>query len=198
MFLHAQRRGGHRLGERHPLLLHPGLWRDGLCRKSGELCGGKRLPLAADFRDFLRLLLSCGTTTALEQIVWWTEAQFLAFLAEEARQTPPERTAVLARIQEAFQLEPMDHPFQYVKTLQAGFDRSRLRYTGEYYEVTGRARPDGACAESRGFEFPRLPLPFSAGSKTAENDYPVKRAAWRLPCRSFIFHANSAWPVYSW
>ena len=126
-----------------------------------ESCAEENVyPLAVNFRDFLRLLLSCGTTTALEQIVWWTEAQFLAFLAEEARQTPPERTAVLARIQEAFQLEPMDHPFQYVKTLQAGFDRSRLRYTGEYYEVTGRARPDGACAESRGFEFPPVTLTF--------------------------------------
>ena len=55
-----------------------------------ESCAEENVyPLAVNFRDFLRLLLSCGTTTALEQIVWWTEAQFLAFLAEEARQTPP-------------------------------------------------------------------------------------------------------------
>ena len=48
-------------------------------------------PLAANFRDFLRLLLSCGTTTAVEQIVWWSEAQFREFLAAEP--VPPERTA---------------------------------------------------------------------------------------------------------
>lgn len=115
-------------------------------------------PLAANFRDFLRLLLSCGTTTAVEQIVWWSEAQFRAFLAED--HAPPERTAVLAQIREAFCLEPMDQPFQYVKTLQAGFDRSRLRCTDEYYEVTGRARPDGTLAKSHDFEFPPVTITF--------------------------------------
>lgn len=115
-------------------------------------------PLAANFRDFLRLLLSCGTTTAVEQIVWWTEEQFRKFLAED--EAPPERTAVLRQIQEAFRLEPMEAPFQYVKALQAGFDRSRLRYTDEFYEVTGRARPDGTCVEGPGFEFPPVAFTF--------------------------------------
>lgn len=109
-------------------------------------------PLAANFRDFLRLLLACGTTTAIEQIVWWTEEQFRQFLAED--EAPPERTAVLRRIQEAFHLEPMEAPYQYVRGLQAGFDRSKLRYTDEFYEVTGRARPDGTYVEGPGFEFP--------------------------------------------
>lgn len=116
-------------------------------------------PLAASFRDFLRLLLSCGTTTAIEQIVWWTEAQFREFLAAE--ETPPERTAVLERIREAFHLEPMEEPFRYVKDLQAGFGPSKLRYTDEYYEVTGRARPDGTHVESRGFTFSTATITFS-------------------------------------
>lgn len=116
-------------------------------------------PLAADFRDFLRLLLACGTTTAIEQIVWWDEAQFLKFLEED--ETPPERAAVLRRIQEAFCLEPMEDPFRYVKALQADFDRSKLRYTDEYYEVTGRARPDGSHPQSGGFEFSPVPMAFT-------------------------------------
>ncbi len=124
-----------------------------------ESCAEENVyPLAANFRDFLRLLLACGTTTAMEQIVWWSEAQFQAFLAEEA--PPPERTAVLAQIREAFQLQPMENPFQYVKALQAGFDRGKLRYTDEYYEVTGRARPDGSHPESGGFEFPPVLFTF--------------------------------------
>lgn len=116
-------------------------------------------PLAANFRDFLRLLLACGTAAAIEQIVWWTEPQFAGFLAED--RVPPERTAVLERIRQAFRLEPMEHPFRYVKDLQAGFDRSGLRYTDEYYEVTGRARPDGSYVESRGFEMPPVFLSFT-------------------------------------
>lgn len=132
-----------------------------------ESCAEENVyPLAANFRDFLRLLLSCGATTAIEQIVWWTEEQFLAFLAEE--ETPPERAAVLAQIREAFRLEPMEQPFQYVKNLQAHFDASRLRYTDEYYEVTGRARPDGTCAESGGFEFPPVTFTFSHEDRGGE------------------------------
>ena len=113
-------------------------------------------PLAANFRDFLRLLLACGTTTAIEQIVWWTEGQFRAFLAAEP--APPERMAVLKQIQQAFHLEPMEEPFSYVKALQTGFDRSKLRYPDAFYEVTGRARPDGTFAESQGSAFPPVPL----------------------------------------
>lgn len=123
-------------------------------------------PLAASFRDFLRLLLACGTTTAAEQIVWWTEEQFRAFLAED--ETPPERTAVLEKIRQTFHLEPMEEPYRYVRALQAGFDRSRLRYTDEFYEVTGRARPDGTFAESRGFEFPPVTFTLSHPDKNGE------------------------------
>lgn len=124
-----------------------------------ESCAEENVyPLAADFRDFLRLLLSCGTTTAIEQIVWWTETQFREFLAED--EAPPERAAVLDRIRQAFRLEPMEEPFQYVKALQAGFDRGKLRYTDEYYETTGRARPDGSHAESHGFAFSPVAVSF--------------------------------------
>ena len=123
-------------------------------------------PLAANFRDFLRLLLACGTTTAVEQIVWWTEEQFRAFLAED--ETPPERTAALEKIRRAFHLEPMEEPYRYVRALQAGFDRSGLRYTDEFYEVTGKARPDGTCAEGPGFEFPPVTFAFPHPDKDGE------------------------------
>ena len=33
-------------------------------------------PLAHSFRDFLRLLLACGSTTALEQMGDWTREQY--------------------------------------------------------------------------------------------------------------------------
>lgn len=132
-----------------------------------ESCAEENVyPLAANFRDFLRLLLSCGSTTAIEQIVWWTEAQFLEFLEED--ETPPERTAVLNRIQEAFHLEPMECPFQYVKALQADFDRSKLRYTDEYYETTGRARPGRTHAESRGSAFSPVAFSFFRGGREHE------------------------------
>ena len=44
-------------------------------------------PVARDFPDFLRLLLACGDTAALEQSWMWDEARFQAFL----RAPPPRR-----------------------------------------------------------------------------------------------------------
>ena len=37
-------------------------------------------PLAGSFRDFLRLLLACGSTTTLEQAGDWTREQFDTYL----------------------------------------------------------------------------------------------------------------------
>ena len=41
-------------------------------------------PVAANFADFLRLLLACGNIAAIEQCWQWTREQFDAFLAEDA------------------------------------------------------------------------------------------------------------------
>lgn len=84
-------------------------------------------PVARDFADFLRLLLACGDTAALEQGWQWDEARFNAFLSEN----PPteEQRAVLARIAERFALTPMENPWQYLRALQDHFDHSRIKYT---------------------------------------------------------------------
>lgn len=86
-------------------------------------------PIARDFADFLRLLLACGDTAALEQAWQWEQAQFSAFLA----QNPPteEQKAVLSRIAERFSLAPMDDPWHYLRKLQAGFDYGKLKFTDD-------------------------------------------------------------------
>ena len=88
--------------------------------------------IARDFADFLRLLLATGDSAALEQAWQWDEAQFSAFLAEN----PPtaEQRAVLEQIAEAFSLAPMEQPWQYLHTLQAEFDYSRLSFTEDFYD----------------------------------------------------------------
>ncbi len=113
-------------------------------------------PLAESFRDFLRLLLACGGPDALEQAHGWTAEQFDAFV----RTNPPDqkRRAALAVLAERLALTPMENPYAYITALQAGFDRSRLRYPPEYAEHTPSAAPPlawrvyfngsfGGCAE---------------------------------------------------
>ncbi|MEL7625194.1 MAG: hypothetical protein AAGU12_16640 [Clostridiales bacterium] len=89
-------------------------------------------PLAQNFKDFLRLLLACGHTAALEQAWCWDQAQFDEFLWENAPTTG--QAAALAIIREKLVLTPIDRPFAYIKELQAGFDYSRIKYTEDYYD----------------------------------------------------------------
>ena len=51
-----------------------------------ETCVDKYVyPLAANFKDFLRLILVCGSTTAVEQIIGWSKEKFEDFLHSSHR-----------------------------------------------------------------------------------------------------------------
>ena len=90
-------------------------------------------PLARDMGDFLRLLLACGDTAALEQAWMWDEAQFEAFL----RENPPTEAqrAVMREIEEKCGLTPMEEPWRYLKKVRAETDCSGLRFEKEYEEL---------------------------------------------------------------
>ena len=52
-------------------------------------------PLAMNFKDFLRLILACGSTTAVEQIIGWSREQFEQFVVSEDHAIHPEQQKVL-------------------------------------------------------------------------------------------------------
>lgn len=88
-------------------------------------------PLARDFKDFLRLLMTCGDTAALEQASFMDQSQFDTFLRDNP--LTAEQQVILAAIKDKFSLVPMEQPFDYIKALQANFDYSRIKYTEDYY-----------------------------------------------------------------
>lgn len=90
-------------------------------------------PLARDMGDFLRLLLACGDTAALEQAWMRTEAQFEEYL----REYPPteDQRAVMREIEEKCGLTPMEEPWRYLKKVRAETDCSGLRFEKEYEEL---------------------------------------------------------------
>lgn len=120
-------------------------------------------PLAADFRDFLRLILACGSTTAVEQIILWSREDFDTFLNSDDNAILPEQRHVLDVLRQELQLQPMEDPYGYVKALQAQCcDMSRITWSDEYYDVLGLERPDGTqsaqaymCFEPVEFRFSR-------------------------------------------
>ena len=87
-------------------------------------------PLANCFSDFLCLLLACGDTTALEQAYSWNQAQFETFFTDKP--ITEAQSSVLNIISEKLQLEAMEHPFEYIKQLQADFDYSKIKFIEDY------------------------------------------------------------------
>ena len=122
-----------------------------------ESCADRYVyPLAESFRDFLRLILACGSTTAAEQIVLWQRAEFERFLHGPDNAMVPGQTEVLEQLRTQLRLTPMEDPFGYVKEVQARFDDSKLRFRDEYYDILGLARPDGSQADGPLFEFEQV------------------------------------------
>jgi len=89
-------------------------------------------PLARNFMDFLRLLLACGDSVALEQASFMDQIQFDAYLRDNP--ITAEQQVILAAIKDKFRIVPMAQPFEYIKALQNEFDYNRIKYTEDYYE----------------------------------------------------------------
>ena len=52
-----------------------------------------------------------------------------------------EQRAAVQQLQREMGLLPIETPFEYVKAIQKDFDDSKIQYSDEYYEVTGREAP---------------------------------------------------------
>ena len=105
------------------------------------------LPVAGDFREFLSFVLCCKDANPLSQICWMPEERFREFAEEDAaaRQDAgnaeffAKKDAALAAIADAFGIAP-DAPYDKVKSMQAAFDPSVLRFSDEYYDALGLER----------------------------------------------------------
>lgn len=94
-------------------------------------------PLANSFEDFMRLVLACGSANPAEQVVWMNEKQFETHLTEETERQTDGQKAILKAIESEMLLEAMPNPFMYIKSLQQDFDASKIKYSREYYDLTG-------------------------------------------------------------
>lgn len=69
--------------------------------------------------------------------------QFDEHIANEKMILKEEQEAAGSLLHQRFGLLPMENPFEYVKSVQKGFDDSRIQYSDEYYDVTGIESPKG-------------------------------------------------------
>lgn len=97
-------------------------------------------PLAKNFEDFLSLILACGSTNPIEQIVWMDKEKFIKHLKEEEVSRTDEQKALLKLLEKELNLSPLENPYEYVKGVQADFNGSKIKYSDEYYDVLGIER----------------------------------------------------------
>lgn len=129
-------------------------YRDMVFAVNPESCVDKYVyPLAMNFKDFLRLILACGSTMAVEQIIGWSKEQFEAFLHSDDNAMFPEQKTVLDRIQKELKLTPMENPYEYEKAVQEQHDDGKIKFSNDYYDTLGLERPDGTERESRSADF---------------------------------------------
>ena len=83
-------------------------------------------PLAANFEDFIRLILACGTANPLEQIVWMDKNKFEEHMANEEKILTDEQRTAAQQLQRALSLLPIENPFEYVKSIQKDFDGGKI------------------------------------------------------------------------
>lgn len=107
-----------------------------------ETCADKYVyPLAENFEEFLRIILACGSTTAVEQIIGWTKEQFVEFLKSSDNAFVSNQADVLEKLKDELKIEPRENVYEYVKNIQANFDDSKIEYTEEYYDTLGLENP---------------------------------------------------------
>ena len=117
-------------------------------------------PLAMNFKEFLQLILTCGSTTAVEQIIGWSKEQFESFLNSEDNAKHPEQEKVLEIIRKELNLKQKENPYEYVNAVQELFDVSKIKFSNEYYDTLGLERPDGSENEGQMLEFGAVTFSF--------------------------------------
>ena len=99
-------------------------------------------PIAENFEDFLKLILSGRGVTAIEQIVWMSKDRFEAFvISDDNNNFIDETNKVLNEISQKLEIKPMKNPYEYVKDLQNKFDYRLLKFSDRFYENTGIDNP---------------------------------------------------------
>ena len=90
-------------------------------------------PVARNFEDFLRLLLACNDTAAIEQCWFMDREVFEDFLTNNQPDGAGQKC--LDEIRKKYKLTPMEDPYTYMHKLQDEFDYDSLRFPPEYYEI---------------------------------------------------------------
>ena len=132
--------------------------------------------VSRSFEDFLRLVLACGGSAAIEQARYWTRAQFEEFVASERSDDPPRLDAL--RGIEGLGITPMPDPYGYLETLRREFDAAPLQ-PGEVLLTAEEPGPFPVVWEGSLHGRPRLRRP--AREVAVDAAFSWGNETWRVP-----------------
>lgn len=113
------------------------------CVNPETCCDYYVYPLANSFYDFLRLVLATKNANAMQQVILWDKQEYLDFINSPDNveyDNSAEVVAVLNAIRTELGISEMENPFEYIKNIQKDFPYDRIKFSDEFYEVTGIER----------------------------------------------------------
>ena len=119
------------------------------CVNPDTCCDYYVYPLARTFTEFLRLILATKNTNVMQQVILWDKQAYDAFIhaPDNVEFTHSEGVTAALDALRTLGITEMEHPFSYIKTLQADFPYNKIQFTNEYYDTLGLDRPDGTAPE---------------------------------------------------
>lgn len=115
------------------------------------IAGKEVQPIANNFEDFLRVVLASKNAGNVKWIYWLEKDEYESLVAESGSQheDDPAMSEIyrkteeaLAVIQNELGLESMPDAYDYVRGIQSAFNYSKIRYSDNYYEMTGLDKPE--------------------------------------------------------
>lgn len=113
------------------------------CVNPETCCDYYVYPLAKNFYDFLRLVLATKNANTMQQVILWDKKEYLDFINSPdnlSYDNSEEVMAVLNTIRTNLGISEMENPFEYIKDVQKNFPYERIKFSDEFYEVTGSER----------------------------------------------------------
>lgn len=95
-------------------------------------------PIARNFEHFLRLIIAVKDCGTMEYMRSFSEEDLLKYQAENPPTEEAEKTILSLT---SLGLDSLPSPCTYVSDLNGSFDFSSVRFSGEYYDITGGSEP---------------------------------------------------------
>jgi hypothetical protein len=100
-------------------------------------------PIAENFYDFISIVVTIKDAGALECVSYCSEEKFINYLKDIPNESS-EITQAITALKENFDIKDIPNVYEYVKKIQQNTALKKVKFSPEYYDVTGEGGPTSA------------------------------------------------------